>query len=158
MQINVISGTGYGPTELAAYDAALIQTGMENRNLIPLSSIIPPAAEVVVHDSPVPGPGIWGDRIYAVLAQKRTSYHGTEVWAGIGWIEFEDGSGGLFVEHDGHSRSTVERSIRSSLTALMKNRGKEPNDSLIRMKVAGATCHDQPACALVLAVYASQDW
>jgi hypothetical protein len=37
MIIRVTSGTGTGPTELAAFDAALLDAGVANYNLIPLS-------------------------------------------------------------------------------------------------------------------------
>ena len=41
MKITVTSGTGEGPTALAAFDAALLNAGVANYNLIYLSSAIP---------------------------------------------------------------------------------------------------------------------
>ena len=44
MQIHLASGVGSGPTELAAFDAALAAAGVANYNLLYLSSVIPPAS------------------------------------------------------------------------------------------------------------------
>ena len=42
MKIRLSSGRGEGPTPLAAFDAALLDAGVSNYNLLPLSSVIPP--------------------------------------------------------------------------------------------------------------------
>ena len=44
MRIKITSAVGSGPTTLAAFDAALQKAGIENYNLIPLSSVIPTGA------------------------------------------------------------------------------------------------------------------
>jgi arginine decarboxylase len=41
----LVSGTGEADTSLAAFDAALIDAGIGDRNLVELSSILPPNAE-----------------------------------------------------------------------------------------------------------------
>jgi len=46
VRIVVSRGTGEGPTPLAAFDKALLAAGVENYNLIRLSSVIPPGAEI----------------------------------------------------------------------------------------------------------------
>lgn len=46
MRILVSHGTGDGPTPLAAFDSALLAAGVENYNLIRLSSVIPPGAGI----------------------------------------------------------------------------------------------------------------
>ena len=43
MTITLSTGTGEGPTPLAAFDAALVDAGVADHNLICLSSVIPPA-------------------------------------------------------------------------------------------------------------------
>ena len=50
MKIIVTSGTGEGPTSLAAFDAALLDAGVANYNLICLSSIIPPGSMTIPTD------------------------------------------------------------------------------------------------------------
>jgi arginine decarboxylase len=44
LEIQVTTGTGEGPTPLAAFDAALLDAGVANYNLILLSSVIPAGA------------------------------------------------------------------------------------------------------------------
>lgn len=50
MQIQISEGVGNGPTELAAFDQALVNAGVANYNLIYLSSVLPPGSEVVYND------------------------------------------------------------------------------------------------------------
>ena len=44
LTIHLSSGTGEGPTPLAAFDAALWHASVANYNLLCLSSVIPPNA------------------------------------------------------------------------------------------------------------------
>lgn len=157
LHISIRSALGTGPTALAAFDAALRHSGVADRNLVYLSSIIPPNSIVDASRNPVECPGQWGDRLYVVVADERVERHHEEAWAGIGWVQ-EVGSGeGLFVEHHGHSESQVEADIASSLDALTTGR---PSRDWGRpeMSVVGAVCDDQPICALSIAVFASEPW
>src|ERR1700754_5073193 len=118
MQIHIASGTGKGPTTLAAFDAALNANGIANYNLLVLSSVIPPETEVVVQPQAIPHeimPGNWGDRLYVVMAEQRTDVHNEEVWAGIGWVQDPETKKGLFVEHEGHSEASVRSDIEATL-------------------------------------------
>jgi arginine decarboxylase len=158
MKIEVVTGIGYGPTQLSAFDAAEIGMGLADSNLMYLSSVIPAGVAVQVLDGPTSLAGSWGNRVYAVLADHRTSVPGTEIWAGVGWAILDEDGRGLFAEHIGHTKAEVEHQIKASLTAFMTNRGLAPDESLIKMKLSGTTCKDQPACVLVAAVYQSQGW
>jgi arginine decarboxylase len=156
--IAVTSGTGTGPTKLAAFDAALGIAGVANFNLIPLSSVVPIGSVVtpVAKDLPVPE-GAWGDRLYVVMADSRTDTTHEEAWAGIGWIQEEDTGRGLLVEHVGHSEAQLVADIESSLDSLAAGRptiqfGR--HSSMIR----SMTCVDEPVCALVIAVVESAPW
>ena len=155
MKITVISGTGVGPTELAAFDHALVNAGVANFNLIYLSSVVPPESNVVDSSTHVIPEGKWGDRLYVVIAQKRTSRRNQEVWAGIGWMQDESGKG-LLVEHEGHNEQEVKDDIKNSLKALAENRGMK--FGRVGMKVVGKKCVALPVCALVVAVYESSSW
>jgi arginine decarboxylase len=159
MQIDVAAGTGEGPTELAAFDAALRTVGVSNYNLIRLSSVIPPGSVVSVPEQPLSPPGAWGDRLYVVAAESRTGVVGNEAWAGIGWIQDPHGRHGLFVEHEGHSEAKVRSDIELSLTALRQGRGAIGAAlGEAQIVTSGVTCTDQPVCALVLAVFAAESW
>lgn len=157
MTIQINSAIGSGPTELAAFDDALIHTGIANFNLLLLSSVIPPHTELVHEQKPQLEDSTWGDRLYVVMAQERTATVGESVWAGIGWVQDPTDDRGLFVEHHGHSKEAVEKDIRDSLAALITGRPGH-NFSEMQMKIVGETCTDQPICAMVCAVYKSENW
>jgi arginine decarboxylase len=156
MKINVTSGTGVGPTTLAAFDHALVNAGVANFNLIYLSSVLPPNSDVVISNQLNNSMGEWGDRLYVVMAQMRTSVRNKEVWAGIGWMQDPDTKKGLLVEHEGNSESEVRDDIRASLKALSENRGMKFGE--IEMAVIGKKCVSLPVCALVTAVFESGGW
>lgn len=155
MKIDVVNALATGPTELAAFDAALLATGLANFNLIYLSSVIPPGAELHLEPRTNPG-GTWGDRLYLVAAQHRTSAPGTSAWAGIGWVQDADSGAGLFVEHHGTSEADVRSDIELSLGSMMSGRGVDFGP--IRVSVVGGECTDEPICALVAAAYESRPW
>lgn len=158
MNIQVSGGIGLGPTELSAFDQALVHAGIANYNLIYLSSVLPPDSNVTVTEKPKqkhPG-GIWGDRLYVVMAQKRISQRNQEAWAGIGWMQDPKTKQGLLVEHEGHSESEVQEDIRHSLIALARNRNMQFGPT--HMHVVGTKCIDLPTCALVVAVFQSAGW
>jgi arginine decarboxylase len=156
MQIQVSKGIGIGPTELSAFDQALVHAGIANFNLIYLSSVLPPNSNVAIADNPQPPAGNWGDRLYVVMAQQRVSHRNQEAWAGIGWIQDPLTKQGLLVEHEGHSEAEVKADIHHSLIALARNRDMEFDAP--QMLIAGTRCVDLPACALVVAVFESAVW
>lgn len=160
MVINVGSGIGTGPTQLSAFDAALNHAGVANYNLIYLSSVVPPNSKIVSYKNrPIPAKslsGKWGDRLYVVIAERRTSVPNEEVWAGIGWVQDKKTGKGLFVEHTGENKASVKRDIHHSLEALMATRNI--NFGPIRMQIAGKTCGINPVSVLVVAVYQSDGW
>ena len=155
MKIPLVSARGQGPTTLAAFDAALIQAGIANFNLIKLSSVIPPGSTIVQPARVDPG-GAWGDRLYIVLAESRVDTPNAEAWAGIGWVQDPDTNKGLFVEHEGSSEAQVRRDMELTLKALVNNRPGEFGEPQYRLE--GAVCSDQPVCALVAAVFDTAPW
>ena len=156
MHIQITEGKGIGPTELSAFDQALVHAGVANYNIIYLSSVLPPGSEVVYEETPKPTGGKWGDRLYVVMAQKRVSVRNQEAWAGIGWIQDHKTRQGLLVEHEGHSEDEVRADIDHSLTALARNRNMEFGPH--QMHIVGTKCIDLPACALVVAVLEPAGW
>lgn len=157
MNIHIASGTGTGPTKLAAFDSALQSAGVANFNLIRLSSIVPPSSKIIEHDGPVTKSlGTWGDRLYVVMAEHRVDTPNVEAWAGIGWVQNQKTGEGLFVEHEGTNESTVRRDIEQSLQSLIATRGLEFGPMCI--KVTGVTCSHAPVCALVIATFQTSGW
>jgi len=163
MKIHLSKAAGHSDTTLAAFDQALYKTGTANRNLLILSSVIPPNTELVMHDAEIPSEamtGEWGDRLYVVRAEKRADLPGVEVWAGVGWKQDPVSGRGLFVEHTAFSEESVVSLINSSLDNLMITRGLDPAAWPTNMMVQGAECKDEndAVCALVIAAYQNSGW
>ncbi len=157
LTIRVSSGAAEGRTRLSAFDAALRMAGVADFNLIRLSSVIPPASEVLEVAGPDQLPGRHGDALYCVYAAGYASTPHSEAWAGVAWSRRRDGSGaGLFVEHDGLSEGDVRHELATSLEDLSLTRGGhfEPDGELL----ASARCVERPVCALVIATYRVQGW
>ena len=156
MNIQIATGTGKGHTKLAAFDAALYETGVPNYNLIRLSSVIPPNSKIKIATPIKVQPGKWGDRLYVVMADMRVNTPNMEAWAGIGWVQDKKTGRGLFVEHEGTNEKSVRRDIKASLEALQGIRKIDFGD--IHMEIVGRTCTHDPVCALVIAAYQTSDW
>lgn len=155
--IRVSAGSSSGRTPLSAFDAALREAGTADYNLVRLSSVIPPGAEVRVTDGSDQIEGTHGDLLFCVYAEAHAELPLHEAWAGVAWALAEDGSGaGLFVEHEGPSRDQVERDLTVSLEDLVIGRGGgyRPAGRL----VTSAVCESEPVCALVVASYRTQGW
>jgi arginine decarboxylase len=73
--ISVRSATGTGQTPLSAFDDALHGAGVGDLNLIPLSSVVPPSAEIRRGDHS-PFPATHGDRLYCVLSVAHAELRG----------------------------------------------------------------------------------
>jgi len=154
-EIRVSKSVGSASTCLAALDAALYEAGVANFNLLALSSVIPAGASVVEKQPEIEGG--WGDRLYVVMAHHTASTVGEEAWAGIGWIQEEDGERrGLFVDHHGSSEAEVFEQIHASLESMQQYRPQRlgPVQHVIR----GTRCSGRPVTALVAATYVSQPW
>ncbi len=157
MTIYLAKAVGRGSTELAAFDAALVAAGVANFNLIRLSSVIPPDGEVVeVERCPFAQDARWGDRLYAVYAEQRSSVPGAQVWAGVGWVQDRETGCGLFVEHEGACEQDVRQQINASLRDLQAIRGLDLGS--IHTSVVGGMCTGTPTCALVVCGYAAEPW
>lgn len=159
LHITVRLATGTGPTSLAAFDDALRQAAVADRNLLRLSSIIPPGATVQRSEAPTSSscPGEWGDRLYVVMAEERVERRHEEAWAGIAWRQDPSTGAGLFVEHHGHSQHQVETDLLSTVNALAVGRpGIEWGDPEVAL--TGVVCEDQPVCALAVAVFKAEPW
>jgi arginine decarboxylase len=155
--IEVANGVGSGPTRLAAFDAALQSAGVGNFNLVVLSSVIPPGTVVVpMEEGATQGHGQWGDRLYVVMAEMRVDQPGQQAWAGVGWTQHRESAKGLFVEHEGHSEAEVRHDLEASLTSISGTRDEAFGP--LEYAVHGTVCRDEPACALVVAVYGSTPW
>jgi arginine decarboxylase len=155
IDIQVTSGTGEGPTPLAAFDAALLDAGVANYNLILLSSVIP-GGSVVRQASYLTPDEEYGHRLYVVMARAETTTMGAGAWAGLGWTQEPATGRGLFVELHGGDRTQVDNDIRVTLDAMVASRPLAYGE--IRSEIVGVACRGTPACAVVMAIYRSEPW
>lgn len=146
--IRVVWGTASGPTELAAYDAALAEAGVENFNLLTLSSVIPKGVDLKVVGE-TPDLGSIGDELRVVQSESIAPADQPAA-AGIGWARRSDGAG-IFYEVAGADVEDVCEEIEAGLEAGKAHRGWEfvEQDVIVRE----ATAERNYAAAVVLATY-----
>ena len=155
LTIPLCTGTGEGPTPLAAFDAALIDAGVADHNLIYLSSVIPPNA-VIVRDRYRMPAADYGRRLYVVMSQMRQSEPGQTAHAGIGWMQDDSDGRGLFVELHDSDRGRLERDLIDTLESMRGARTTRYGS--IKTVIESRTCTGAPVCALVAAVYGCEPW
>ena len=157
--VTLSTGTGSGPTALAAFDAALCAAGVGEYNLVRLSSVIPPGATLRHTGAEGQLTGRWGDKLFCVYASQVAEQVGEQAWAGIGWVLRQDDSGaGLFVEHEGPTREGVLSDIHASLGDMVVRRGGGFSAPQVTLSSATCTQEGRPACALVVAGYETAGW
>jgi arginine decarboxylase len=163
MQIPLVTGVGVGSTLLSAFDDALRACGVLNYNLIPLSSVIPPASAVVSLPRYTSNPDEHGHRLYVVKAEMRSDHAGRQIGAGIGWYQWGDGRG-VFVEHEviGATREAaateLDDRICHSLRDLCAARDIPFDMRRVRSQRVVTEVGDRPTCALALAIYQAEGW
>ncbi len=163
MQIPVIAGVGRGRTSLSARDAALDACGVANFNVIRVGPVIPPGSTVFESDRVNLPDHEVGDRLYAVVAERRSATPGRAIAAGIGWIQWQDGRG-VFARHEAEGDSTVEAEaavlyqIQASLRDLSERRGVSFQGKEAGCRVATAEVGEEPAVVAVLAIYQLERW
>jgi len=157
VDITITSGTGEGPTSVAAFDAALHAAGVLNYNLLHLSSVIPPRSTVArrTYTAPVDE---YGHRLYVVMARRDENREGVAAWSSLGWVQEPGDNRGLFVECTETTEVAVRRDIEATLLSMMESRHRDYGP--IDMETAGIRCRNsaRPVCALVIGVYQSQGW
>lgn len=164
MKITVTAGRGEGSTTLSAFDAALKAAGIHNYNIIKLTSVIPPRSKVAVKkwkNAPIEH----GKKLYTVLAEIRSDVLGRSIAAGIGWYQSNDGRG-IFAEHHDmienldtkKAEENVAKKIEATVKDLCANRGYSFNKGKFKKVITSAEVKDKPTCALVAAVYESQEF
>ena len=155
LEICLNVGTGAGPTELAAFDAALMDAGVANYNLLYLSSVIPPNARILRKRHAVQVDD-HGRRLYVVMSQMRQSRRGRHAHAGIGWVQKGDDGPGLFVELHDDDAVRLERDLHTTLNAMRQYRDDDYGP--VQTAIASRQCMGTPVCALVVAVFACEPW
>ena len=145
--IRVVWGAASAPTAMSSYDAALAEAGVENYNLVSVSSVIPSDAHVErVGAAPDLGPV--GERLTVV--EGRATVEEGPAAAGLAWATTADGTG-LFYESSGRDAESVRDEVREGLHAGMGLRDWAFVDE--GREVVAADAGDGFTTAVVLAVY-----
>jgi arginine decarboxylase len=130
MEIKIVWGKSEGKTLLSSFDKALLEAGIHNFNLIPLSSVIPKEAMVFEVGTYKSSHKI-GDILYVVISSFSSNKSDVQISAGLGWVKTEEG--GLFFESKGEfNRQECEEEIRRGLSEMMSARSWRGE---IKMKV-----------------------
>ena len=153
--IRVVWGSASAPTKMSSYDAALAQAGIENYNLVSVSSVIPADVDVeAVGTAPDLGPA--GERLTVVEARATTAEEGS-VSAGLGWMESVDDGPGLFYEvSDGTDQEDVESRVREGLEAGAALRDWNFDEPRVQVEQADAEPGTYTT-AVVLAAYGESE-
>jgi arginine decarboxylase len=160
MPIRVAWGTGTGPTEMSAYDAALADANLHNYNLVTVSSVIPVDADVeAVGTAPDLGPA--GNKLTVVEAHASAAGP-RHVSAALAWgkhasTEPDEEGPGLFYEvADETDAADVAERARAGIEA-----GAELRDWTIKNPtVRSVSVEPDPGevgSAVVLAAYGESE-
>ena len=148
MQIDVLSATGTGPTEGAAYQDALSWTGLADANLIEISGVIP--AGSTIKQTQVLELA-WGERLYVTTAASTTAVALAEVWSALGWVQDPESGKGFCVTASGGSEAEVHAEVAITLAAMTVSRGLDQRPSEI--VTVGGRNGARAMCALVIASF-----
>lgn len=104
-------------SDLNAFDQALIQAGIGEQNLVPVSSVLPTGIEQVPQRE-IPRGAI----THCVLAQERGT-EGETISAGIAYGFRDDGEGGYVAEGHGHmNKSAMKEILEWKMNEIAKHR------------------------------------
>ncbi len=154
--IRIVWGTATQPTKMAAYDAALSDAGIENYNLVTVSSVIPTNVRVeAVGTAPDLGPV--GNRLTVVEARATVSGTGTAS-ASLAWATSDGGAGpGLFYEVGGELEpETAQSRVLEGLEAGMGLREWSFDEPSVRTESIEGRSGGY-AAAVVVAVYGDSE-
>lgn len=127
-KFTMVAGSAEGPTELNAFDNALLNAGIGNLNLLRVSSVLPPAAEFVDKlDIPA---GALTPTAYGSIVSANPG----ECIAAAVSIGFSENDFGIIMEYSGRcSREEAEETVRQMAVNAFHSR-KIP---LVKVEVRG---------------------
>ena len=150
-RVAVASGCAEGSTPLNAFDNALLAAGLGNVNLVKVSSILPPAVEIV--SLPPLAPGAIVPTAYAEMTSE---IPGEVIAAAVGWALPDDPArNGVIMEyHDKATREEAERMIVHMLREAFRAR----RWTIREMKVEAVEHRvERTGCALAAVALLSDD-
>lgn len=158
-RVVLTSGTGEGSTPLSAFDSALYAAGIHNANIVQVSSIIPPGAELSVEPprteltDEIEIGGLHPMVVADARAEAEDGEAGENLVAAVGAGRLDSGYGiNVEAQDVGTDAATVEERCQEMLTELAQIRGAELESTSMavatnRIPESGA------AAAIAAAVY-----
>lgn len=153
MDIYITHGIGQGLSNVSAFDAALIDAGIGNYNLLPLSSVIPPGSSLIRKKLDRNNIEI-GFKLFVVISHAEIDVAGESIFVGLGW-RYNKRKGGIFAEHSSKTKQQVIECINNSVSSMAEIRSLQGESDY---EIVEAKCTDQPISAVVAAVYKSENW
>lgn len=142
------SGTATSPvSDLNAFDQALLQAGIGEQNIVPVSSVLPEGVEEV-EPQELPRGAI----THCVLAQERGT-EGETISAGIAYGFRDDGKGGYVAEgHGNMGEESLTEILRWKMNEIARHRDVELKQIHTRVEAIEVPMDHYGACitALVL--------
>ena len=124
----MVAAGAEGPSELNAFDNALLAAGIGNLNLLRVSSIMPPNCESA--DTITMAPGSLTPTAYGTIT---SSVPGELIAAaiGIGWTK---DSYGVIMEFEGHC---TREEAEATVAQMVRDAFVQRNEDLVDLKVLG---------------------
>lgn len=118
MKISLTKGESEGPTKLNAFDNALLDAGIGNVNLIPVSSMLPSKVEIIPLPELEPG-----EMTNCVLSHQYSDNPGDEIAAVIAFAQAKEM--GCVIETSGINKSVKELEEEAKFMAeyMIEKRG-----------------------------------
>lgn len=118
MKISLTKGESEGPTKLNAFDNALLDAGIGNVNLIPVSSMLPSKIEIIPLPKLEPG-----EMTNCVLSHQYSDNPGDEIAAVIAFAQAKEM--GCVIETSGVNKSIKELEKKAKFMAeyMIEKRG-----------------------------------
>ncbi len=124
----VAAGLGTGHTDLTAFDAALLEAGVGNYNLLKVSSIVPADA---LQETRVTLPQ--GSLLPIAYGSTCTAEPGVRVTAAVSVALPEQGEVGLIMEYSGNlPEEEARRLVRRMAIEALALRGTRPREILVK--------------------------
>jgi arginine decarboxylase len=127
--VSVVAGAGEGPTDLNAFDKALMDAGIANLNFLRVTSIFPLGAKVVPVRSCTPG--MLMPAVYARISRHTP---GERIAAAVGVGIAEEGYGVIMEYSHSGSAENADQIVRGMIDEALRMRGLRLKETIVGAK------------------------
>ena len=148
-----MKGYGFGNSKKSAFDSALRSMGLENANIIEISSIIPEGVEEIVELNKY-NLRKYGNKVYAVLAY---SVDKRKASAGLGIFYDKTKKRGIILEAHGNKKEEVKFELVKGIKDMLEYRDLQGKLRLFIVEKENNS-KKRYVCALVIAIFKEEEW